>query len=246
VFGGDLEAYWQAAVRLREGHELYPPLTDVDAHSVFRYSAWFAYSWIPLTYLPKALVTACWVLLLLAATLLSVRPLMAKSTPAVALLILIAPLMIQSAWFGQIQPLLAYALVMSLNSRGGPVVVGVAASLKALPILFALVYIARGDWRSAFASVATASVLAAPTLLHSLADYPFDAGRTVSLWSLSPWLYVAMALSVVGIAGVMLVRAPHRAALVAGAATIFASPRIYVDMMSYLLPAVHESGGNKK
>lgn len=51
--GGDMGAYWEAAIRLREGQPLYVPHADVNAVNVYRYAPWFAWAWIPLTSLPR-------------------------------------------------------------------------------------------------------------------------------------------------------------------------------------------------
>jgi hypothetical protein len=238
--GGDMEAYWQAALRLREGLPLYPALSDLDAHSVFRYSAWFAAAWVPITYLPKEPVTAVWVALQLVASAVVLRPLVIRGAPGWVLLLLLAPLMTQSAWYGQIQPLVVFMILWGLPRTSGPIWIGVAASLKAFPALFALVYVARRQWGRAALTLAVALVLSAPTLLFDISHYPFDAGLTVSFWSLSPHLWLLTAVVSLAVCMVAALRRSRWIVLVAGAATILASPRVYLDMISYLLPAIHE------
>ena len=51
----DACAYWNAAIRLREGAELYPQLASVDASEVYRYAPWFAWLAVPGTFLPVQL-----------------------------------------------------------------------------------------------------------------------------------------------------------------------------------------------
>lgn len=169
--GGDMEAYWQAALRLRGGLPLYPPLHDLDAHSVYRYSAWFAGMWVPITYLPKLAVTVAWVALQMAATAVVLRPLLNRGAAGWVLLVLLAPLMVQSAWYGQIQPFVVLMIVWGLPRRSGPLLIGTAASLKAFPVLFALVYVARRQWGKAALTISVTVVLSVPTLL-------FDSGIT--------------------------------------------------------------------
>lgn len=238
--GGDMEAYWQAAVRLREGLPLYPALGDLNAHSVFRYSAWFAAAWVPITYLSKAAVTVVWVALQMAATAALVRPLLNRGAAGWGLLLLLAPSMIQSAWYGQIQPVVAFIILWGLPKTSGPIWIGVAASLKAFPALFTLVYVARRQWGRAALTIAVALVLSAPTLLFDISNYPFDAGLTVSFWSLSPYLWLLTAGASLAVCIVAALRRSRWIVLVAGAATILVSPRVYLDMISYLLPAIHE------
>ena len=71
----DAGAYWEAAMRLRDGEPLYPPLADHEASEVYRYAPWFAVAWIPLTYLPKDAVLLLWMGLCLGAAIASVAPL---------------------------------------------------------------------------------------------------------------------------------------------------------------------------
>jgi len=238
-FGGDMEAYWQAALRIREGLPLYPSLHDLDAHSVFRYSAWFAIMWVPISYLPKAAVVVIWVALQMAATSVVLRPLLGRGAAGWVLLLLLAPLMIQSAWYGQIQPLVVLLITWGLRRGSGPIWVGMSASLKASPLLFALVYVARREWGRAALTLAVAIVLSAPTLLFDISNYPFDAGLTVSFWSTSPLLWLATAAASLAVAVALAWRRSKWTMLAAGSAAILTSPRVYLDMINYLLPAIH-------
>ena len=53
---GDINAYWLAAERLKHGEQLYLGSLNPDSYQVFRYAPWFAWFWVPLTYLPRTLV----------------------------------------------------------------------------------------------------------------------------------------------------------------------------------------------
>lgn len=245
-FGGDMEAYWQAAMRLRAGAPLYPALTDLDAHNVYRYAPWFAAAWIPLTFIPKAAIATAWVGLMFICALVALYPLAKHGTPGRIFLALIAPLMIQSAWFGQVQPLLVMSLILGIGRNSGPVWIGIAASLKASPILFVLVYVARREWKKVIASILVAAILGAPTFFFDLSDYPFNAGVSVSLWSVEPILGVAGAVLAIGLGIWIALSQPRWGHLAAGAATLFAAPRAYLDLISYLLPAVHDAIAAKR
>src|SRR3990172_9104409 len=56
----DAAAYWNAALRLRDGEALYPLLTNVDASEVYRYAPWFAWAAVPFTFLPVQVAGALW------------------------------------------------------------------------------------------------------------------------------------------------------------------------------------------
>ena len=50
----DAEAYWNAALRLRSGGDLYVAVPlGADETIAYRYAPWLAWLWIPLTYLPQ-------------------------------------------------------------------------------------------------------------------------------------------------------------------------------------------------
>jgi hypothetical protein len=236
--GGDMDAYWNAALRIRDGTPLFPPLADLNAHDVYRYSPWFAAAWVPLTFLPKLAVTLIWVGALFAATASLLVPLRRLGLAGWLLLLILAPLMAQSAFYGQVQPLMVLALAASIPGRAGPLAIGAAASMKVTPILFALVYVARREWGKAALSLVIAAVLSAPMLLVSLADYPFDSGYSLSPASTQPVLYALLAGTVVLAASLAAWDRSRWTLLAAGAATILASPRIYLDMISYLLPVL--------
>ena len=70
----DAGAYWQAALRLREGGDLYPALASVDASEVYRYAPWFAWLAVPWTLLPMGLAGALWSAVLLGASAIALAP----------------------------------------------------------------------------------------------------------------------------------------------------------------------------
>src|SRR5688572_21151847 len=56
----DVDAYWDAAMRLRASEALYPVGLNPNAYQVFRYAPWFAWLWVPLTFLPKVVAFSLW------------------------------------------------------------------------------------------------------------------------------------------------------------------------------------------
>ena len=232
----DAEAYWGAALRLREGADLYiaVPL-GADEMSAYRYAPWLAWVWVPLTYLPKIVVQVGWSAILLAAVVVALLPLVrARTIAAWCLLFLLGGLMLRTASTGNVHALLIAALVWGAPRRSGPLWIGLAASLKVVPILYALVYVGRRQWVRAVVTFAVAALLWAPALLYDLTNYPSEAGESLSLLSLAgpiPWLAL-----VVVCAGAAVVLARSRFAwLSASVAAIAAVPRLALYDLTYLL-----------
>ena len=173
----DAEAYWNAALRLRDGGELYPALANVNAPEVYRYAPWFAWLWVPLTYLPKEIVQVGWSVLLLAAGAVALLPILrVRSVAALCLVALLGGLLVRTASTGNVQSLLIAGLVYGAPRRSGPLWIGIAASLKFAPILFALTYVGRREWGRALIAALVATALLAPALLYDLGGYPADPG----------------------------------------------------------------------
>jgi hypothetical protein len=239
----DMDAYWNAARRLRDGAELYPVLSNASRADVFRYAPWFAWAWVPLTYLPRELVGVAWSVVLLAATGVALRPLMRADLTSLAALMLLGSFLVWAVTVGNVQPLLIAALVHGLERRSGPIWIGVVASLKAVPILYALVYLGRGEWRRAAVAVAVAAVLAAPFLLYDLSNYPSGSGDAPSpLIAIAP---VAFAAAVIALGGVTLWLARRRsgfARLAASITVLAALPRITLLDLPQLLVGVPPAG----
>ncbi len=163
----DAGAYWNAALRLREGGPLYVGGNDP---TTYRYAPWFAAAWVPLSYLPQELVMGLWGVLLALAALWLILPDW-RSPESVALSLLVWPDLLRVTSTGNVQPLLLVAVAYGLTSRWGPLLIGAAASLKGWPILFALPW---WDRRTVMAG-GVAALLAAPMLLD-LSGYPTSHG----------------------------------------------------------------------
>jgi hypothetical protein len=232
-FGSDVAAYWGAAERIRAGESLY--LAGVaNASDLYRYAPWFAYAWVPLTFLPRELVTNVWVGLMLVAALASTLPLLRHGVAGTAAFALFAPLQVQGAIFGNIQPLLVLMLLWGVERRSGPLWIAVGASLKAVPLLLALVYAGRGEWHRAGLALALTVVLAAPALLFDLSGYSTQPGPgNMSLISAAALLYLGAAVLMTCLA---FVAAKSRYRWVVGAlAMIAVLPRFLTYEISFLL-----------
>lgn len=184
----DADAYWQAALRLREGQPLYVAGSAGDP-TVYRYAPWFAWAWVPLTYLPEGAVMALWGAVLAAAALWLLIP--ARTPAAVALAMLCFPDLLRVTSTGNVQPLLLAVCAYGVTSRMGPLFIGAAASLKGYPILLSAIW-----WQhpqKLAAAIAVAFLLIVPALAYDLSAYPLER----ALWvpgTLSVFLVVAKLL----------------------------------------------------
>jgi len=217
-------------MRLRDGEPLYPLLTNVDASEVYRYAPWLAWLAVPVTYLPVQLAGVLWSAVLLAASAIALVPL-ARARAWLAV-IFFAPILVGISAVGNIHPLVIAPLVWTVERRSGPLWVGVAASLKIFPILFALVYVGRREWLRAALAIGVTALLWAPALLYDLSGYATEPGLAASLISV-PVLWAV----VVGAAiGAPLRLAPGRFAwLAAAVSVVVALPRLFVYDVTYLM-----------
>lgn len=235
----DAGAYYDAAVRLRDGQTLYTS-AHPEAHEVYRYAPWFAYAWIPLTYLPRDPVLHGWSLLMLACSAVAVWPLLRlRTSAAVALAALTGAFLAETAMFGNAHPAVVALLVLSVTRRGFPIAVGVAASIKLVPIAFAVVWLARRQWGPGLAALGTTVVLWAHALLFDLEGYVTDPGTgLLSLYAISPVLWLAVAGTAAAVTLAMVVRGSRWAWVAVAALLFIGPPRVVLSYMAFLIPAV--------
>lgn len=231
----DWEAYWNAASRLTAGAALFPPVSDPGAADVYRYPPWFAVLWVPLTLLPREVAGTLWVIGMFLAALVSIAPLIRTwRRPAVLLAALFTPFLAQAAIHGNVQPLLVALLVHGVDRKWGPLAIGVAASLKAFPLVYAAIYLLRGQWMAAVVSAGIAALLVAPMALVDLTHYPLSPGPLTSLWLLSPFVWAGGAL--IGLAALVYLARRPVGWFAGSMATVLASPRLlYYDMTLLLV-----------
>jgi len=224
----DSTAYWNAAMRLREGAPLYPTVGNVEASDVYRYAPWFAWLTVPFTYLPMRLAGAIWSLILVAASVAAVVPLAQRG--AWFQVAFFFPILIGISAFGNVQALLVASLVWTVDRWSGPAWIGVAASLKIFPILFALTYLGRRQWLRALAAVTVAAILWAPALLYDLRGYVTESGQAGLFNNTVVWMVVAA-----GAAAAALALARTWAGWLASAvAVVLGAPRFFIYDVTYL------------
>lgn len=234
---GDVDAYWQAALRLRTGQPLYLPGVDPDSYQVFRYAPWFAWLWVPLSHLPQTVVEWAWAGVLAIASVAILVGLARLNRPGGwALALLITPWLLSLVQVGNIQPLAVAMLAFGVSRRSGPLWVGIAASLKLAPLGFALVYLARREWLRLVASAGVVAFLLAPVLLYDLSGYSTDPGRSFSFYYYvhpAAWLVTAAASS--GLAIVLAVRRSPYVWVAAAVAVMLLPPRTHVTYATFLV-----------
>jgi Glycosyltransferase family 87 len=244
---GDINAYWLAADRLKHGEPLYLGSLDPDSYRVFRYAPWFAWLWVPLTYLPRTLVELTWTCLLgVASVAIVVALLRLRTAAAVALALIITPWLLSLVQVGNIQPLVVAALALGISRRSGPFWVGISASLKIVPGAFALVYVARREWGRVLWTVAITAVLMAPILLYDVSGYQTDPGRSYSLYyyvSPAAWVIAAVAAATMGLL-LAWRRSPH-VWVAAAVAVMLLAPRSHVTYATYLVVGVLAAGADR-
>jgi len=234
----DAGAYWDAAMRLRAGEELYPPLASVDASEVFRYAPWFALAAVPWTFLPQWLAGALWSLVLLAASALALWPLVRDRLWL--LVALFGPILVGISAVGNAHPLLVAGLVWGVERRSGPLWVAAAASLKVFPVLFALVYAGRRQWWRFLAALLLTAALWAPALLFDLSSYAVDAGRAAALYQFPVVYFVVVGVAI----GITLALAATRWGWLVAATTVAISlPRLFVYDVTYLMVGARAAPG---
>lgn len=229
----DAGAYWEAALRLRGGEPLYPPLSDTEASEVYRYAPWFAWAWIPLTFLPREVAYALWSLVLVGASVASLHPLIRRRAwLAVAFFL---PILVGISAIGNVQPLVVAALVLGVERRTGPLWIGMAASLKAFPILFAVTYLGRRQWRRAAATAALAAVLVGPMLLHDVSNYPTGANSAALLMN---WPIVYAGAVAIGILAALRLASSRYGWLSSATVVALSLPRFFVYDVTFLMASV--------
>lgn len=237
----DAEAYWLAAQRIREGLPLYASPRG-DETEIYRYAPWFAYAWVPLTYLGHDLAFGVWRAILVVAILGGLWPLIRRPTPAsITLAVLVGGLLLSALPQANATPLMVGALAMTLRSRAGPLVLGLAGSLKVFPLVMVAGYLAERRWLHAAVAIGISAVLWLHLLAFDIHLFMQIGGASfylggVSLLdvSLLLWLPVAIGCTVL-LAALVLRRSPW-SWLAAGAAIPLAVPRVWLPDAAYVLP----------
>ena len=168
---------------------------------MFRYAPWFAWLWVPLTYLPRTFVEWGWAAVLAGASIaILVALLRLRNAAAWALAFLITPWLLSLVQVGNIQPLVVAALAFGISRRSGPVWIGLTASLKFVPLAYVLIYVARRQFRRVAISVAMTAVFLAPFLLYDMSGYTTHRGDPFPYYYVGPaWAVTAAGSTAVAV-----------------------------------------------
>lgn len=146
---------------------------------------------------------------------------------------------------GNAQPLIVASLVWGLDRRSGPIWVAIAASLKAAPIVFVLVYVARREWKRAAATLLLTALLTAPMLLYDLSGYTLEAGETFGFMAVSPVAFLIVAAASVTWAVVAAWRRSPSVVIAASTATVLCLPRVFPYLFTFMLVGGPRPGGSE-
>ena len=230
----DWRTYLVAAERVANGGPVYD--WNAGPEYVYRYAPWFAYALQPFLSLPRGVADAIWSGIVVAGTLMAVLPLVRHPTWAgMALAFLMAGLLTRVASTGNVHTLLIGALVMGLQTRAGPVIVALAASLKAVPILFTAVYLAERRWIAAAVTLGLTAVLVAPMVWLG---YETSPGPSESIFGVSPYIWILIAPVALAVLTVLTVNGSRYVALAAGVAAYLALPRSFLYDVTLVLPGI--------
>lgn len=178
---GDMAAYLMAADRLQGGAPLY--IDNVADTYWYLYAPWFAFAWVPLTWLPVEIVDPLWTLGLLGCAIYLLAPWWVYRHRLEAWLLfgLAGAGIGQAVMVGNAQ-LVAVALVaFGMGRREGPLWVALGASLKPSGLAFALVYAARREWGRFALTLGLTALLWAPALWFGVEHYPATGLDTFGL-----------------------------------------------------------------
>ena len=132
------------------------------------------------------------------------------------------------------QPLLVLLLMWGVERKAGPLWIALGASLKAVPILLAVVYAGRGEWGRAALAAGLAALLVAPAFLFDLTSYSTAVGpRQESLAGVSLLLFVPVAA--LAIAATCLLARTRFGWLAGGLAMVLSLPRLLDYESAFLL-----------
>lgn len=237
----DARAYYDAAARLNAGLPLYPEGADPDVAEFYRYPPLLAILFRPLALLPYETAAAIWELVVLASfvgTIWWIGPRRLSTWIAIGLL------SIPIAWSLAIAQ--AQVPLTFLTALGTPWSIAIAANLKLFPMLIAIWWIGRRDWRELRRFAAwMAGLVAFQVVMEPRGSIDFlgtltteQVGEVLNLspFVVSPVLWVAAVLTGALVAYKL---APTRWGWPAAVAlSILATPRLLIYMLMTFLAAL--------
>ena len=232
----DLHTYYDAGTRLNAGEPLYNP-NATESKGLYLYPPFLAILMRPLALLPFDAVAALWLAASIVAVALTVRRAGFREPVVIALGLLALPIL-WSLSIGQVEP-----FITLLMAFGTPVGIGMATSIKLVPVLVAVYWVLRRDWRALGRLAATLAVLgvfqlvlepeATRTWLELGWMRPAFFVNTISPYGVSPILWVAFVLALCLL--VWRLRRSRHAWAAAVALAVLVHPRLLAYQLMSLL-----------
>jgi hypothetical protein len=236
----DADAYWLAAQRLREGLPLYIG-PQADETEIYRYAPWFAFAWVPLTYLGQESAYLVWRGILLLSIVAAIWPLLRRpSAVGITLAVLLGGLLLSNLPAANVTPLMVGMLVAGIRSPVGPVILGLAGSLKLFPLILVAGYVSERRWLAAGVAIGVASMLWLNMLAFDVLVYTQIGGPSfyvggVSVYAISPLMWIGVA-GTLGLLTLSLALRRSPMTWLSSAAFIpLAVPRVWLPDVAFLL-----------
>ena len=240
----DAQAYYWAGGRLNAGLPLYPPDQSVETPLGYPYPPLLAILWRPLALLPWPVAAGIWEIVILACFAATVWRLGVRR-PATWLAIGMLGLPI--AWcliIGQAQVVLTMFMVFAT-----PWSVALAANIKLFPVLMAMWWVGRRDWRGLRRFVTAMAILVVVQLVlapQACLDYVTAISlkqvgevRNISPYGVSPLLWAALAA--IGAVLVLALARTRYGWAAAVAFSVLANPRLLVYQLMTFLATVADA-----
>ena len=237
----DVHAYYDAGARLNAGLPLYDQPAGTDDAAFYRYPPLLAIIFRPLALLPFETAAFIWEAALIAMFIGTIVCMGARDPWTWIVLGWLAAPMAWSLAIGQAQVAVTFLIAL-----GAPWAIALAANLKILPVLVAVFWIGRREWRSVGLVVGwgigllAVSLALEPAGTIAFLGFPNLAQvgdvENLSPYAIAPLLWAALAVACAGLA---LRFAPTRFGwALAVALSVFASPRLLMYQFSTLFAAL--------
>lgn len=239
----DLITYLDAARMWVETGNPYTPTARADDWMLYRYGPWFAALFVPLLYVPRAVVEVGFSVVVTTASILAMVPMIRQyGRDAIPVALFFGSMLFGIGTGGNIQPVMVALLAWTLTTRWGPLGVAIAASMKLTPLLFVFVYAGQREWRKVGLTLLLTAILLGPIVLFALPPQATSAGPSNSLIHTHVIVWAAVALAIVAYAAYACYRVLPTRWLATCVAVVMASPRLIgYDLTIFLAATPHGS-----
>jgi hypothetical protein len=239
----DVRAYYDAGARLNAGQPLYDQPVGTDEAAFYRYPPLLAIAFRPLALLPYEAAALIWEAVLIGSFVWTIWRLGWRRPEVWIALGILAMPTVWSLVVGQAQVLVTAFLVL-----GTPAGVALAANLKLFPILVAVYWLGRRDWRALgrlaawMVGLIVLQLVLEPAGTIAFLGFP-SLEQVGEVRNLSPYAISPVLWGVLVVAGglVALRLAPTRWGWAAAVTlSVLATPRLLAYQLSTLIAALRE------